>query len=100
MFLCGITTIGQGLVRSYQGLVAMRFLLGFFEAGLLPGCVYLISMYYKRYEFQRRLSVFYVSGILAGVFGPVNDKEFGEDGNNDCKKAFQNEYPTPPEFSE
>lgn len=47
----------------------MCFLLGFFEAGLLPGCVYLILMYYRRYELQRRVSVFYASGVLAGAFG-------------------------------
>ena len=35
--LWGIATIGQGLIRNLQGLVAMRFLLGLFEAGLFPG---------------------------------------------------------------
>lgn len=34
----GIATIGQGLVRTNGGLQAMRFLLGFFEAGFFPGC--------------------------------------------------------------
>ena len=33
----GLATIGQGLVKSYGGLVAMRFLIGLFEAGLVPG---------------------------------------------------------------
>lgn len=69
MFVWGIFTIGQGLIRSYQGLVAMRFLLGIFEAGLLPGGAYLISMYYKRYELQWRISLFYLAAILAGAFG-------------------------------
>lgn len=35
MFLWGVTTIGQGLVRTNGGLQAMRFLLGFFEAGFV-----------------------------------------------------------------
>jgi MFS family permease len=69
MVLWGITTIGQGLVRNIQGLIAMRVLLGFFEAGLFPGCVYLISMYYKRYELQWRLNLFFSASILAGAFG-------------------------------
>jgi len=34
--LVGIATIGQGLVRSFEGLVAMRVLVGIFEAGLFP----------------------------------------------------------------
>ncbi|KAK4549097.1 hypothetical protein LTR36_007553 [Oleoguttula mirabilis] len=59
MFCWGIVTIGQGLVTTTGGLQAMRFLLG---------CMYLISMYYKRYELQRRFSVFFTGSILAGSF--------------------------------
>jgi MFS family permease len=55
--------------QSFGALVALRFLLGIFEAGLVPGAVYLISMYYKRYELQWRLSVFFCASILAGAFG-------------------------------
>lgn len=44
MVLWGIATMGQGLVHSFGGLVAMRVLVGLFEAGLFPGCIYLISM--------------------------------------------------------
>jgi MFS family permease len=44
MLLWGIVTIGQGLVQNQAGLIAMRLLLGLFEAGFFPGCVYLISM--------------------------------------------------------
>ncbi|KAH0344322.1 MFS general substrate transporter, partial [Aureobasidium melanogenum] len=69
MVLWGIATIGQGLVKTFEGLVAMRVLVGIFEAGLFPGCVYLISMYYKRYELQWRLSLFFSASILAGGFG-------------------------------
>ncbi|KAF1956727.1 MFS general substrate transporter [Byssothecium circinans] len=85
MLLWGIVTVGMGLVRTFGGLVAMRVLLGLFEAGIFPGCVYLISMfltphkqtfwtlmidrYYKRYELQWRLSLFFASSIIAGGFG-------------------------------
>ena len=37
MVLWGISTVGMGLVRTFEGLVAMRVLLGLFEAGLFPG---------------------------------------------------------------
>jgi MFS family permease len=37
MVLWGISTVGMGLVNNFEGLVAMRVLLGFFEAGLFPG---------------------------------------------------------------
>jgi len=67
MTLWGIATVGQGVVKTFGGLVACRFLVGLFEAGLFPGCVYLISMYYKRYELQKRLSLFFSASILAGA---------------------------------
>lgn len=69
MVLWGIATIGQGLITTQGGLIAMRVLVGLFEAGLFPGCVYLISMYYKRYELQWRLSLFFSASIVAGAFG-------------------------------
>jgi len=69
MILWGISTIGMGLVRNLGGLVAMRVLLGLFEAGLTPSCVYLISMYYKRYELQWRFTLFFTASIIAGAFG-------------------------------
>jgi MFS family permease len=37
MVLWGIATIGMGLVNNFEGLVAMRVLVGFFESGLFPG---------------------------------------------------------------
>jgi MFS family permease len=37
MILWGIATIGMGLVKNFEGLIALRVVLGFFEAGLFPG---------------------------------------------------------------
>lgn len=36
MFMFGLTTILQGLVQNYHGLLATRFFLGVFEAGMYP----------------------------------------------------------------
>ncbi|RGP67580.1 hypothetical protein FSPOR_5767 [Fusarium sporotrichioides] len=66
--LWGISTVGMGLVRNVEGLIACRALLGFFEAGIVPGCIYLIGMYYKRYEVQWRMSIFFSASIVAGAF--------------------------------
>lgn len=54
----------MGFVQSYAALVGVRFLLGVFEAGLGPGSIYLIAMYYRRYELPWRLSWWYCSGRL------------------------------------
>ncbi|KAH8200493.1 hypothetical protein TruAng_005323 [Truncatella angustata] len=69
MFSWGITNMCMGFVRSYEGLVALRFLLGATEAGVLPGIIYLTSMYYKRHEFQIRMSFLFCSTLAGGAFG-------------------------------
>ena len=35
----------------------------------IQGCIYLLSMYYKRYELQLRVNLFFSASILAGAFG-------------------------------
>lgn len=59
----------QGFVKNEGGLIACRFFLGIFEAGFVPGCAYLMSMYYRRHDFQKRFSLFWVAGLVAGAFG-------------------------------
>lgn len=67
-FFWGIACMCQGFVNSNSGLMACRFFLGLFEGGFVPGCAYLMSMYYKRHEFQKRLSLFWCAGLIAGAF--------------------------------
>lgn len=63
----GVVTIGQGVTRSFAGLVVCRVLLGALEAGFFPGCIYLLSMYYKRHELQWRFNLFFTASTLAGA---------------------------------
>ncbi|KAK1239269.1 hypothetical protein MKX07_008757 [Trichoderma sp. CBMAI-0711] len=69
MFCWGIINMCMGFVHSYNSLIALRFLLGIFEAGVLPGTIYVTSMYYKRHEYQKRMSFFFCSTVVAGAFG-------------------------------
>lgn len=69
MFLFGVVTVCQGLVQNYSGLLATRFFLGLAESGMFPGSFYLIGMWYKRSEAQKRYSFFFGSTSLAGAFG-------------------------------
>jgi MFS family permease len=71
MFFWGITTMCQGFVKSYAELLVCRVFLGIFEAGVFPGCAYLIGMYFKRFELQKRLVFFFSSSLVAGAFGGV-----------------------------
>ncbi|EEH04161.1 conserved hypothetical protein [Histoplasma capsulatum G186AR] len=68
-FFFGLVTVCQGFVKGPKGLIVCRFFLGVFEAGLLPGFIYLMSMYYKRHEFQKRFAVLFTSGMVAGAVG-------------------------------
>ncbi|KAI0594598.1 major facilitator superfamily domain-containing protein [Biscogniauxia sp. FL1348] len=65
----GLVNMCMGFVQSYAGLVVLRFFLGVLEAGVMPGIIYLTSMYYKRHEFQKRMSFFFCSTVVAGAFG-------------------------------
>ncbi|KAI9671550.1 MAG: hypothetical protein M1817_003602 [Caeruleum heppii] len=78
MFLFGLVTVLQGFVQNYSGLLATRFFLGFFETGMFPGCFYLIGMWYKRSEAQRRYSFFFSSTTLAGAFGGLLASAIGK----------------------
>lgn len=69
MFGWGIINMCMGFVHSYEALVGLRFLLGMFEAGVLPGIIYVTSLYYKRHEYQKRMSFFFCSTVVAGAFG-------------------------------
>ncbi|KAJ3477810.1 hypothetical protein NLG97_g8739 [Lecanicillium saksenae] len=68
--LCfGVLTMSTGLVPNFAALCGVRFLLGIFEAGILPGLVYYLSRWYRQNEMTFRISLFIVSGSLAGAFG-------------------------------
>ncbi|KAK5627972.1 hypothetical protein RRF57_003687 [Xylaria bambusicola] len=69
MFTWGIVNMSMGFVKTYAQLVVLRFLLGALEAGVIPGIVYLTSMYYKRHDFQVRMSFFFTSVVVAGAVG-------------------------------
>jgi MFS family permease len=69
MFMWGIINMCMGFVQSYQQLVGLRILLGVFEAGIMPGIIFVTSFYYKRHEFQKRVSVLFSSTVVAGAFG-------------------------------
>ena len=56
VFLFGCFTIAQGFVKNWSGLLATRFFLGLVEAGVSPGCYYIIAMYAVPLRRQRHNS--------------------------------------------
>jgi hypothetical protein len=56
--LCwGFMTLGQGLVKTYSGLIALRIFLGLFEAGLVPGKADCACGCIRRAKYEQVLSV-------------------------------------------
>ncbi|KAF9258694.1 MFS general substrate transporter [Marasmius fiardii PR-910] len=67
--LFGVTSIGTAFVKNISQASGVRFLLGIFEAGMLPGIAYYLSRWYRRRELAFRLSVYITMSSLAGAFG-------------------------------
>ncbi|KAH7125310.1 major facilitator superfamily domain-containing protein [Dendryphion nanum] len=78
MFGFGLVTMLQGFVQNYAGLLVTRFFLGVFETGMFPGAFYLIGMWYRRHEAQKRYSFFFSSTTLAGAFGGLLASAIGK----------------------
>lgn len=65
----GVIATLSGLTQSYAGLLACRLLLGVFEAGLFPGLVTYLTLFYNRKELALRVSYLFVSAAIAGAVG-------------------------------
>jgi MFS family permease len=69
VFGFGIVSLCTAFVHSYSGLLAVRFILGICEGGVLPGIAYYLSTFYRRTELLFRVSIFIMGSSLAGAFG-------------------------------
>ncbi|KAI1849164.1 hypothetical protein JX265_012798 [Neoarthrinium moseri] len=68
--LCfGIASVGTAFVNNLPQACGVRFVLGVFESGMMPGISYYLSRWYRRSELAFRLSLFIVMSPLAGAFG-------------------------------
>jgi len=64
----GVVMTMTGLVKSYQQLVGVRICLGVAEAGLFPGIVYYLTLWYPRHMLQYRTGLFIGAASFAGAF--------------------------------
>ncbi|CAI7593138.1 unnamed protein product [Penicillium pancosmium] len=65
----GICSVATAFTHDIHQVSGVRFLLGMFEAGLMPGIAYYLSRWYRRSELAFRLSCYIVMAPLAGAFG-------------------------------
>lgn len=64
MFGWGAMTMILSAVKGVSGLVAVRFFLGAFEAGLFPGMIYCLTFWYKQDERALRAALISACGTL------------------------------------
>ncbi|KFY48886.1 hypothetical protein V495_00943 [Pseudogymnoascus sp. VKM F-4514 (FW-929)] len=65
----GVIATLSGLVRSFGSLVACRLLLGIFEAGLFPGLITYLTLFYSRRQLAVRIGYLFTSAAVAGACG-------------------------------
>ncbi|KAF2093360.1 MFS general substrate transporter [Rhizodiscina lignyota] len=90
--LWGIITLAQGFVKTWGQLAVCRALLGFLEGGLVPAAMYLLSVWYPRYNIHVRIAGFYVIGNfssgLSGLLAYGIEKMAGDSGYNGWSWIF------------
>ena len=64
----GLSVTFAGFCKNFAGLVTARIFIGIFEAGMFPGCLFLIGAWYRRHELLTRMAWFMVSNDIAGTF--------------------------------
>ncbi|ROV89140.1 hypothetical protein VSDG_08886 [Cytospora chrysosperma] len=65
----GLSSLGTAFVHNQAQASGVRFILGVFEAGMMPGITYYLSRWYRRSELAFRLALYLVMAPLAGAFG-------------------------------
>jgi len=63
----GLLSLCTAFVHNFGQAAGVRFLLGVFEAGMLPGIAYYLSRWYRKSELAFRLSLYLTTAPLAGA---------------------------------
>jgi MFS family permease len=64
-------TLGQAFDKTYGALLGTRFVIGIFDAGLIPGCVFVLSLYYPSVHMQWRMSMLMVANIISNIVSNI-----------------------------
>ncbi|KAI8065470.1 major facilitator superfamily domain-containing protein [Gongronella butleri] len=72
IILWGFVLAMTQFASDFSQLAALRFLLGFFEAGVYPSCLMIITIFYRRREQSARIGFIYIcNGIAMAVGGLI-----------------------------
>ncbi|KAL3462048.1 major facilitator superfamily domain-containing protein [Aspergillus heterothallicus] len=69
LFCWGVLTLAFAFLKNYGSVVAVRTLIGVFEAGFYPGIIYVITFWYRQEERAVRIALVSASSTFAGAFG-------------------------------
>lgn len=64
----GTVSTCTAATQSYGGLLAIRLILGFVEAGFFGSALYILSCWYTRSQLSLRNSILYSGSLLSGAF--------------------------------
>ncbi|KAF2443434.1 MFS general substrate transporter [Karstenula rhodostoma CBS 690.94] len=78
LFAWGMVATFSSFVENFAGLIACRLLLGAFEAGLFPGVILYLSMFYNKKSLSLRNAWFYGTSAIAGAVGGLVAYAIGE----------------------
>lgn len=67
LFCCGVISTAHAAIRGNATLIALRLLLGMFEAGYNPASLYLMSQFYPRQNLGFRMGIFTSMFATAGA---------------------------------
>ncbi|KAH7159544.1 major facilitator superfamily domain-containing protein [Dactylonectria estremocensis] len=71
VFVFGFVATMQVFVKNRGGFLAARLMLGFAEAGYIPGAVYTLSTWYTKRELSKRVSVFFFGMFGGNAISPI-----------------------------
>jgi MFS family permease len=67
----GFVATMQVFIKNRAGFLALRLMLGFSEAGYIPGGVYTLSTWYTKRELSKRVSVFFFGMFGGNAISPI-----------------------------
>ncbi|SDA01481.1 BZ3500_MvSof-1268-A1-R1_Chr10-1g02709 [Microbotryum saponariae] len=81
-FLWGVVCVLTVVVKSYEGLVVQRVVLGALESSVSPGFVLITGQWYRKSEQATRLGIWYSATGIFSVFSGVINYGLGSAGGS------------------
>ncbi|KAH6876325.1 major facilitator superfamily domain-containing protein [Thelonectria olida] len=66
--MVSLVLVFSSMQNNKAGWTAFRVLLGWFEAGVFPGCSFILTYWYSPAEIHSRMTIFYCGASAAGAF--------------------------------